>query len=69
MAKEIKKLEKAAEELGYVVYRVAKNGHIMWQHVEMGSIITTAGTPSDHRSLKNALSLLRAGAEEPKGRR
>ena len=64
MAKEIKKIEKAAKELGYVLHKVAKNGHLMYSHPETGALVTVAGTPSDSHSFRNALGRLRSGAKQ-----
>lgn len=63
MAKEGKKIEKAAKELGYKLYKVTSKGHIMYQHEETGNLVTVPGTPSDHRSYLNALAKLRSGAK------
>lgn len=63
MAKEGKKIEKAAKDLGYDLYKVTRKGHIMYQHKETGELVTVPGTPSDHRSYLNALAKLRAGAK------
>lgn len=63
MAKELKKIEEAAEKLGYVLYRKTKGGHTMYQHTITGKLVTLGGTPSDHRSFQNALSKLRANAK------
>jgi len=61
--KELDKLVKAAEELGYERIKDTKNQHPRFKHTETGVIVTTSGTPSDHRSYKNALSKLRRFAK------
>lgn len=62
MAKELSKMTKAAEELGYVLVRKTSKNHYLYKHVETGKTVTIAGTPSDARSFKNALARLRKGA-------
>ena len=50
-----KKLKQAfAEPIsnGWVIHR--SSNHLMWKHPG-GGTVTTAKTPSDHRSVKNAL--------------
>jgi len=59
----MKKLDKAAKDLGYVVRRIASNGHPIWQHTVTGKLVTGAGTPSDHRTFNNILARLRANAK------
>lgn len=64
MDKDLKKLLKALVKAGFEV-RVTKKGH---HAVYLGErwITTLAGTPSDHRSSKNALAALkRAGFKKP----
>jgi len=63
MAKELKKLVEAAEELGYERIADTKNQHVRFRHKVTGNVVVTSGTPSDHRSYKNALSKLRRGAK------
>ena len=62
MAKEIDKVFKAAEELGYVLVRKTTKNHYLFKHTITGNTVTIAGTPSDFRSFRNALGKLRKGA-------
>lgn len=63
MAKEIEKLFKAADELGYDLVRITKKGHPLWKHRVTNKTVLAAGTPSDYRSFKNTLSKLRSEAK------
>jgi len=57
MKKEMKVLVRAAEREGWLVKRT-KRGHYQWLPPQ-GRVIVTAGTPSDHRALRNIKSDLR----------
>ncbi|WIC89081.1 HicA-like toxin [Arthrobacter phage Ottawa] len=63
MDKEMKKLHKAAEELGFEFVRKTGKSHYLYKHVETHKTVTLPGTPSDPRSFKNALSKLRKQAK------
>ncbi|QGJ93506.1 HicA-like toxin [Arthrobacter phage Mufasa8] len=60
MKKEIKKLAKLAEELGWVYVRVTSNGHYLYRHSTTGNQTTIPATPSGgKRSLENCEATLR----------
>lgn len=64
MDKDLRKLLKALVEAGFEV-RVTKKGHHA-VYLNGRWITTLSGTPSDHRSWKNALAALRrAGFRKP----
>lgn len=63
MAKASKQLAEAAKKLGYELYRVSASGHPIYRHTVTGKKVTASGTPSDYRSFKNTLALLRANAK------
>lgn len=64
MDKDLKKLLKALVKAGFEV-RVTKKGHHA-VYLEDRWVTTLAGSPSDHRSGKNAMAALkRAGFKKP----
>ena len=62
-SKEVKKLQVAAEALGYRVYRVTSKNRTIYQHKRTGKLETIWSVPSDYKGLNNALARLRAGAK------
>lgn len=48
---------KAAERAGWTVER-RHGGHLKWKS-PTGAVVFSASTPSDHRAIKNHMSLLR----------
>lgn len=57
-----KDVARAAEELGYYMFRKAKHSDL-YRHKETGKIVGVAHTPSDHRALQNTMADLRRGAK------
>ncbi|WP_331750851.1 type II toxin-antitoxin system HicA family toxin (plasmid) [Streptomyces globisporus] len=55
--KEVSKLIKAIEKQGFTVRRTAKGHHMVLK--DKTPVTLLPGTPSDHRSLKNALAYLK----------
>ena len=54
----------AAELAGWAVTQCRGSRHISWKPPRSRTIVITASTPSDHRTVRNDLSLLRrAGLE------
>lgn len=56
--KEVRKLVKSARQAGLRVERTSGN-HIRFIDKAGRTVVTTSGTPSDHRSVKNAAARLR----------
>jgi predicted RNA binding protein YcfA (HicA-like mRNA interferase family) len=65
--KELKEIVRAAEEQGWWVDRTSK-GHLLFYAPDGENIVTTGGTPSDHRALANLISRLRRHGFVWKGR-
>lgn len=65
MGNDLRKLLAALEEQGFDVERT-KSGHWLVRNAEGLAVATIAGTPSDHRGLRNTISRLRrAGLKWP----
>lgn len=58
MASEQAKLLKALQAQGFTVHRTSKN-HLLVRDARGKAVTTLAGTPSDLRSMRNAISQLR----------
>ena len=56
-----KQLERAALEQGWRIRASIKTQHKLWFSPDGKTIVTTGNTPSDHRAIKNARSMLRKG--------
>jgi predicted RNA binding protein YcfA (HicA-like mRNA interferase family) len=56
--KDLKKILREAERQGWQV-RQTKNGHWQAFSPDGAGIVTTGGTPSDHKALKNFVAQLR----------
>lgn len=54
---DFKRLIKDAEKAGWTV-EPSRGGHLKWK-APTGAVVFSASTPSDHRAIKNHLSLLR----------
>lgn len=67
VSKETKELIKALEAQGYSVQRT-RNSHWLIRNPEGKAIATMASTPSDPRSMKNAIAALRRHGFRWKGR-
>jgi hypothetical protein len=65
--KELKEVLREAESQGWEV-RYSSKGHPMLYAPDGESIVTTGGTPSDHRALTNLISRLRRHGFIWKGR-
>ena len=48
---------KTAEKAGWTVER-SRSGHLKWKS-PTGGVVFSASTPSDHRAIKNHVSLMR----------
>jgi len=65
MNKDIRRLLRALEDDGYT-WRLSSNGHPIVYAPTGERVTTLPGTPSDHRSMKNALApLKRRGFQWP----
>ena len=56
MTKELKKMMKQND-----MELVRNKKHLIWKHKTLGFKVTTAKTPSDHRSLKNTMRDINRG--------
>lgn len=65
--KELKEIIGSAEKQGWRV-ETTKKGHVMFYAPDGENIVTSGGTPSDHRALTNLVSRLRHHGFEWKGR-
>jgi predicted RNA binding protein YcfA (HicA-like mRNA interferase family) len=65
--KELKGLIREAEDQGWTVRR-SKKGHLQFFAPDGETIVTAAGTPSDHRAMANLISRLRRNGFVWKGR-
>jgi predicted RNA binding protein YcfA (HicA-like mRNA interferase family) len=65
--KELKEIVREAENQGWTV-KVTKKGHLMFYAPDGKNIVTSGGTPSDHRSLNNLVAKLRQYGFTWKGR-
>lgn len=65
--KELKEIVKAADKQGWRV-RTRKSGHLTFYAPDGINMVTTGGTPSDHRAIDNLVSKLRSYGFEWKGR-
>lgn len=54
---DFKRLIKDAEKAGWTVEQ-SRGGHLKWK-APTGKVIFSASTPSDHRAIKNHVSLMR----------
>jgi hypothetical protein len=65
--KELKEISRAAEKQGWTV-KTRKSGHLTFYAPDGINMVTTGGTPSDHKAIDNLLSYLRRYGFEWKGR-
>lgn len=65
--KDLKEVVAAAERQGWRV-EATKKGHLKFFAPDAENIVTTGGTPSDHRALANLIARLRRYGFEWKGR-
>jgi hypothetical protein len=65
--KELKEITREAERQGWRVGKT-KKGHLKFFAPDGESIVTTGGTPSDHRSIDNLIARLRRYGFQWKGR-
>ncbi len=60
---EMKKVRRRLERLGFIATKT-RSGHWKFGHPNMEGVVFAAGTPSDHRAIKNFLAELQRKTRE-----